>query len=76
MGWERRQGHAPRRRQDATGRRPVHKGLILVDAPGTKRGGGALATVTTEGKEQIRIGDHTQPSFDCKMPSEPQPAHR
>ena len=44
----------------------LYKGLILVDAPGAKPVTGKLATVTTEGKKTIRLGDYKQPSFDCK----------
>lgn len=44
----------------------LYKGLVLVDAPGTKNLTGALATLGTEGKKTIRLGDHKQPVFDCE----------
>jgi hypothetical protein len=43
----------------------MYKGLVLVDMPGAKPVTGKLATVTTEGKKTIRLGDYKQPSFDC-----------
>ena len=41
-------------------------GLILVDAPGAQPITGKVATVSTEDKKTIRLGDYKQPSFDCK----------
>ncbi len=43
----------------------LYKGLILVDAPGTTNLTGKLATVTTDGKKTIRLGDYKQPTHDC-----------
>jgi hypothetical protein len=43
----------------------LYKGLVLVDAPGTTPVTGKQATLTTEGKKTIRVGDYKQPTFDC-----------
>lgn len=43
----------------------LYKGLVLVDAPGTTLVTGKVATVTTDGKKTIRLGDYKQPTFDC-----------
>lgn len=44
----------------------LYKGLVLVDAPGTPSPlRGNVATVSTNGKKTIRIGDYKQPSYDC-----------
>lgn len=43
----------------------LYKGLILVDPPGSSPVTGKLATVTTEGKKTIRVGDYKQPTHDC-----------
>jgi hypothetical protein len=43
----------------------LYKGLVLVDAPGASPVTGNVATVTTEGKKTIRVGDYKQPTFDC-----------
>lgn len=44
----------------------LYKGLVLVDPPGTTNITGTLATVTTEGKKTIRLGDYKQPTVDCE----------
>jgi hypothetical protein len=43
----------------------LYKGLVLVDGAGTTAITGKVATVTTEGKKTIRLGDSKQPSLDC-----------
>lgn len=44
----------------------LYKGLVLVDNVGTPSPlRGQVATVTTDGKKTIRIGDYKQPTFDC-----------
>ncbi|MDB4947109.1 MAG: hypothetical protein JWP97_6643, partial [Labilithrix sp.] len=43
----------------------MYKGLVLVDAAGAKASTGKVATVTTEGKKTIRLGDSKQPTLDC-----------
>jgi hypothetical protein len=44
----------------------MYKGLVLVDATGAKSPlQGKLATVTSEGKKSIRVGDSRQPSVPC-----------
>ncbi|NOU26906.1 MAG: hypothetical protein HOO96_03275 [Polyangiaceae bacterium] len=43
----------------------LYKGLILVDAPGTKTLTGKVATVTTDGKKAIHLGGTTKPGLDC-----------
>jgi hypothetical protein len=41
----------------------ISKGVVLVDAAGTKKITGKVATVTTEGKKSIRLGK--QKALDC-----------
>jgi hypothetical protein len=43
----------------------LYKGLVLVDPPGSSPVTGKLATVTTDGKKTIRVGDYKQPTHDC-----------